>query len=149
MHPEMEYDLILALLMHNPPWLAPFPITCGIEYFVDPTTKHTGRGDLVVCNESYDHFMVVELKQSKHARAKLMAQMLHYRDHLKWKLPMVKVDCAAVQDGKLLTLRRDCTDNLFFTEYFQKAWLSGILPRGLPFNQRHKRKREDAGVLRT
>lgn len=138
--PTMEFDQILALLMDNPPWLTAFPVTCAVEYFVEPSAQHAGRGDLVMCNEAYNHFMVVEVKRSKHATPKLLAQMLHYRDHLKWKLPGVRVDCAAVRDGELIAIRHDTPGgDVFFTDHFQRASMGTLLvPTTLPFNRMHK-----------
>lgn len=143
----MEYAQIRALVADNPSWLAPFPVTCAIEYFVESTCHHIGRGDLIMCNETYDHFMVVEVKQSRHSTCKLLAQMLHYRDHLKWKLPMAKVDCAAVQNGELIAIRHDRSlsgsEDIFFTEHFQRASMkvNQLLPKTLPFNHTYKRVR--------
>lgn len=143
----MEYQHIMELLASNPAWLRPFPMVWGIEYYVDPLAKHAGRGDLVVCDEDYSHFLVVEVKKSLRFRQKLIAQMLHYRDHMKWKAPMLKVDCAAVQDGKLIQYRRDNMMQgkcMFFTEHFRKAWQPAMRlkppPSTLPYNHRKKRR---------
>lgn len=143
----MEYAQITALLTHSPSWLAPFPVTCAIEYFVESSSQHIGKGDLILCNEAYDHFMVVEVKQSRYGTCKLLAQMLHYRDHLKWKLPMVRVDCAAVQNGQLIAIRHDSSlsgsGDIFFTDHFQRACTrrNQLLPKTLPFNHTCRRVR--------
>lgn len=138
----METDMIIELLACNPAWMSPFPITLGIEYYVDPTQKHAGRGDLVVCNDDLTHFLVVEVKRSKHPK-KLLEQMLRYRDHMKWKVPAATVDCAAVLGNKLIqykrdNLRSDCS--MFFTDRFRDAWRPAMHRRPPSKSLTHRRR---------
>lgn len=126
---------MLELLAENPGWLARFPVTLAIEYYVDPDRKHAGRGDLVVCNEAHDHYLVVEVKRSRGNRGKLLAQMLRYRDWMKWKAPAARVDCAAVEAGTLLRYRRDRSEAgpaMFFTRRFQEAWTPDLCRKRTP-----------------
>ncbi len=145
----MEVDLITDLLASNPAWLAPFPITMGIEYYVDHLKKHAGRGDLLVCNQDLTHFLVVEVKalpknlksrnnrkdRLLHRKDRLMQQMVTYRDHMKWKAPSATVDCAAVMGDRLVAYRRDNfrgDASMFFTPPFQEAWRPAMILKPRP-----------------
>ena len=130
----MEYDLIYELLAENPFWLTPFPIVLGVEYYVDYSAKHLGRGDLLVCSDDYSHYLVVEVKESLRSgrKGKLLEQMDRYRDHTKWRHPYARVDCAAVQGGKLIKYKFDNglkDSQMFFTPAFQEAWMKHPLTK--------------------
>lgn len=124
----MELDIIHALTESDDAWLAPFPIVFGVEYYVHPAQKHLGRGDLILCDRDYMHFLVVELKRTRKNKAKLIQQMYFYRDHLKYKYIDCLVDCAAVAEGKLVqyvTDDRQTGEQMFFSRKFVDRLRSG------------------------
>ena len=143
----MELDYIYELLSSNPKWLSDFPVTWAIEYYVNPGAQHLGKGDLIVCNEDMDHFLVVELKRTKKGRGKLLAQMYHYRDHFKWRNHGSQVDCAAYENGRVVHRQADnglVGKDMFFTRPFREAWRKGMElqppPKSLTFNRCRKQR---------
>lgn len=121
----MELDIIEDLLECRPGWTRSFPVVVGVEYAIDPFNKYAGRGDLVLSNEASTRFLVVELKRHTRARAKLLSQMVYYRDCCKRRHPFARVDCAAVAAGQLVAYRRDNRTfgpSMFFSPAARRMW---------------------------
>lgn len=116
----MEIDIIHDLLQKQPTWLKPFPITYAVEYYIDPDPCK-GKGDLIVCNENYDKFLVIEVKRTKRKNKKLLRQMIFYHAQFKIKMSSnVTVDCAAVAKGELLIYLKDGFSDFDIDEYYNK-----------------------------
>lgn len=116
----MELDIIHDLIQKRPSWLKPFPITYAVEYYIDPNPCK-GKGDLIVCNEKYDKFLVVEVKRTKRKNKKLLRQMIFYHSQFKAKMPNVSVDCAAVAKGDLLIYMKDGVSDFIIPELYDRC----------------------------
>lgn len=116
----MELDIIHDLIQKRPSWLVPFPITYAVEYYIDPDPCK-GKGDLIVCNERYDKFLVIEVKRTKRKNKKLLRQMIFYHSQFKAKMPDVSVDCAAVAKGDLLIYMEDGVSDFVIPELCNRS----------------------------
>lgn len=101
----MELDIIWDLIDSNPAWLSPFTVVYDIEYFVHPTAHHLGKGDLIMCDDAFEHFLVIEIKRNRKRIPKLISQMNYYHDILRLKLPDKRIDCAAVAGKSLIAYK--------------------------------------------
>ena len=104
----METDIIEDLLRSKPAWMLAFPNLVGLEYPIQiQPCDRLGRGDLLLSNENFEKFLVVEVKRHTRKNGRLLHQLFRYRDAVKRKFPDAEVDGAAVANGMLLAYVRD------------------------------------------
>ena len=105
----MEIDIIEGLVKQQPAWMSAFPVVVCVEYSIDIQPHPTsGKGDLLLSNPDFTHYLVVEVKRHSRSNRKLLHQMNRYRDAVKSTCePHIKVDGAAVAAGKLVCYVRD------------------------------------------